>query len=81
MRSLRARKSVVFLGIAVIAFAVLVPAVSSSLGCAILTPLWLLFPGASVIVIRRQALRCDDQPVSFLSLVLSRAPPATLALA
>ncbi len=80
MRRLRSRRSVVFLCIAVVVLATLVPAVSSSLPSAILTPLWLLFAATSVVVIRRMAARCDDQPVSLLALVPSRAPPATLGL-
>ena len=36
---------------------------------------------AVVVVLRRRAVRCDEQPVSLLSLVLSRAPPSQLALA
>jgi hypothetical protein len=81
VRRLRTRRSIVFFGLAVAVFAAFVPAVSSSLPYAILTPLWLVFSAASVVVIRRRAIRCDDQPVSLLSLVLSRAPPVTLAIA
>ena len=81
MPPLRTRKSVVFLCIAVLVFAAFVPTVSSNLFDAILTPLWLVFPAAAVIVIRRKAARCDEQPVSLLSLVSSRAPPARLPLA
>ncbi len=80
MRRLRRPKSGVFFCIAVLVFAAMVPAVSSHFD-AILTPLWLVFPAVSVIVIRRRALRCDDQPKSLHSLVLSRAPPADFALA
>ena len=80
MLRLRTHKSAVFLCIAVVVVAALVPA-GSSLFDAILTPLWLLFPSAAVVVIRRTAARSDDQPASLLSLIPARAPPAMLALA
>jgi len=81
MRRLRARKSFVLFGLAVVVFAAFVPALSSSLPIAILTPLWLIVPAVSVVVIRRTAARCDDEPVALLSLALFRAPPTTLAIA
>jgi hypothetical protein len=77
MRRLRTRKSLVLFGLAVVVFAAFVPALSS-LPSAILTPLWLVFPAVSILVIRRTAARSDDQPVALLSLDLLRAPPATL---
>jgi hypothetical protein len=80
MRKLRARKSIVWFGLAVAVFA-LVPAFAADLPSAILTPLWLVVPAVCAVVIRRTALRCNDQPVALLSLALFRAPPATLALA
>ena len=81
MRRLRTRKALVLFGLAVVVFAAFVPALSSSLPSAILTPLWLVFPVVSIVVMRRTAARCDDQPVVLLSLALFRAPPATFALA
>jgi hypothetical protein len=80
MRKLRTRKSLVLFGLAVVVFA-LVPALAADLPSAMLTPLWVVVPAVSVVVIRRTAARCDDQPVALLSLALFRAPPATLALA
>ena len=79
MRRLRTRKSFVLFGLAIVVFVAFVPALSSSLPSAILTPLWLVVPAVSVVVIRRTAARCDDQPVALLSLADFRAPPATLA--
>jgi hypothetical protein len=76
----RTHKAVVCACIALVVFAVCLPAVGSHFS-AVLTPLWLAVPSASVTVIRRGAVRCDEQTVSLLSLVLSRAPPSTLALA
>lgn len=81
MRRLRTRKSLVLFGLAVVVFAAFVPALSSSLPGAILTPLWFVFLAVSIVVIRRAAARCDDQPVPLLSLARLRAPPATLAAA
>jgi len=80
MRKLRARKSLVLFGLAVVVFA-LVPALAVDLPSAILIPLWLVVPAVSVVVVRRIAARCDDQPVALLSLALFRAPPVPLALA
>lgn len=69
-------------GLAVVVFATFVPWVlEAGLPSAILTPLWLIVPSVSIVVIRRIAARCDEQPVALLSLVLFRAPPATLAFA
>jgi len=70
----------VFACIALVVFVACLPAVASHFS-AVLTPLWLVFPSIAITVIRRHAVRCDEQAVSLLSLVLSRAPPSTLALA
>ena len=75
MGGLRARKSLVVLAAVVVVFAAVVPAVAG-LSAVILTPLWLVVPSAAVTLIRRRAVRCDEQPIPLLSLVASRAPPA-----
>ena len=80
MRKIRTRKSVVFFGLAVVVLAAFVPVLTPSLPSAILTPLWLVVPAVSIIVIRRTASRSDDQPIALLSLALFRAPPTTLVL-
>jgi len=80
MRRLRARKSLALFGVAVVVFAVLVPALSTSLFDAILIPLWTVVPAVAVVIVRRAAVRCDEQPVALRSLTLFRAPPATLSL-
>ena len=77
----RTRKTVAVLCIAVVVFAAFSPVVSANLPPVVLTALWLVIPTVAVTVIRRQAVTCDEQPVSLLSLVLSRAPPSQLALA
>jgi len=81
MRKLRTRKTLVLFGLAVVVFAAFVPALVSSLPAVILTPLWIVVPAVCIVVVRRSAARCDDQPVALLSLALFRAPPATLAVA
>ena len=81
MRRLRSRKSLVLFGIAVVMCAALIPGLAASLPDIILTPLWLVVPAVCVVVVRRRAVRCDEQPVALLALALFRAPPVTLALA
>ena len=81
MRKLRTRKSLVLFGLAVVVFTAFVPALSFSLPAVVLTPLWIVVPAVFVVVVRRTAARCDDQPIALLSLALFRAPPATLAVA
>jgi hypothetical protein len=80
MRQLRTRKSLALLCIGLLVFAAGLP-VMGALFAAVLTPLWLVVPAVLVVLIRRRATRCDEQPVSLFSLLLSRAPPAPLALA
>lgn len=80
MRRLRSRRSFVVLGVAIVVFAAFVPALSSSLPAAILTPLWIVPQAVAIVVVRRRAARCDEQPVPLLSLSLFRAPPFPLAL-
>ena len=77
----RTRKTVAVLCIAVVVFAAFLPAVSGNLPPLVLTALWLVIPVVAVAVMRRVAVRCDEQAVSLLSLTLSRAPPSKLALA
>jgi hypothetical protein len=81
MRRLRARRSLVVLGLAVVVFATVVPMVSSALPDLILTPLWLVVPTVSLMVVRAVATRCRVQTLALLSLAGFRAPPVTLALA
>ena len=77
----RTRKTVAVLCIVVVVFAAFLPVVSANLPPVVLTALWLVIPTVAVTVIRRQAVTSDEQPVSLLSLVPSRAPPSQLALA
>jgi hypothetical protein len=79
MNRLRTRKSLVFVCVGLLLFASIVPAVSPQF-TAVLMPLWLVIPAIVAVVVRRRAARCDEQPVSLLALLLSRAPPAARAL-
>ena len=76
----RTRTPIAILCIAVVVFAVLLPAISYQFA-AIFTALWLLVPVVLVAAIRRRARRGDEQSTSLLSLAASRAPPANVALA
>jgi len=80
MNRRRTRTSIVFLCLGIAIFAALLPSVSP-LFTAVLTVVGLVCSDAAVIVIRRRAVRSHEQPISLLSLLLSRAPPATFALA
>ena len=75
------RKSVAVVCIALVVFAALAPVVAADLVSLVLTALWLVLPAIAVTVVRRRASRCDEQTVSLLSLLLSRAPPLLPALA
>jgi hypothetical protein len=77
----RTRKTVAVVCIAFVLFAAFVPALAANVGQAILTSVWIVFPAVAITVIRRRASRCDEQPVSLLALLLSRAPPVSIALA
>ena len=75
MRHLRTRRSLVPVCIGLVVFAACLPG-AATLFTAVLAPLWIVVPAAVVVLVRRQSVRCDAQPVSLLSLLLSRAPPA-----
>jgi hypothetical protein len=80
MRTLRTHRSFAFVGLAVVVFASFLPGVAFGPVDAVLSPLWLVVPEATVVAIRRCATRCCIQPLALLSLAPFRAPPATLAL-
>ena len=77
---LRTRKVLAVVCIAAIVFGTVLPAAATFV-YATLVPLWLVVPAVAVTIIRRAASRCDDQPVSLVSLVAFRAPPADAVLA
>ena len=77
----RTRKTAAVLCIALVVCAAFVPAVASTLGSAVLVPLWLVLPAIVVTLVRYDAFRCEEQPVSLLAILASRAPPAPSALA
>jgi len=76
----RIRKAFAVLCIGIVLVAAFVPALASNLGSAILVPLWLVVPAVAVTVIRCDALRSDEQPVSLLAVLDSRAPPILSSL-
>jgi hypothetical protein len=73
MTRLRSQKSVGFLCIALAVVAAVV-SVDASNVVSVLTPLWIVLPAIIATIVRRNTARCDEQPVAFRSLVLSRAP-------
>jgi hypothetical protein len=80
MRRLRTRRSLVLIGIGVAVFSALLPVFGSAIA-AILAPVWILLPTAAVLIVRRGVSECDEQPVSLLSVLFSRAPPTLLSFA
>jgi hypothetical protein len=76
----RQRKVAAAVCLALVVFAAIVPIATATVVYAILTPLWLVVPAVVVTLIRRRASRCDEQPASLLSLVLSRAPPVCIVV-
>jgi len=77
---LRARKPLAVLCIAIVVFAAFLPGAAVYFD-ATFTPLWLVVPDILVVILRRAALGCAEQPTSLLSLVSSRAPPVSFVLA
>lgn len=75
MRRLRSRKTLVLFCLGVVVFAACLPLVSP-LFQVVLTPLWIVIPAVVIVLVSRKAARCDEQPVSLLSILLSRGPPS-----
>jgi len=75
MARLRSRKSLALLAAALLVFAAFAPGVAS-LPLVIFTPIGLVVAAVGVTLIRRVAVRCDEQPVALLSILASRAPPS-----
>jgi hypothetical protein len=71
----RTRKAVAVLCIALVVCAAFVPVIASALGSAILVPIGLVISAVTVVIVRRRAFRCGEQPVSLLAILDSRAPP------
>ena len=76
----RTRQLVAVACIALVVFAAVLPALAGSF-VAILVPLGLVVQAVTVTAVRRTAQRSDEQPLSLRSLLPSRAPPTSLALA
>lgn len=77
MSRLRTRKSLALLAAALLVFAAFAPGVAA-LPLVVFTPLGLVICAVGVTLIRRVAVRCDEQPIALLSILASRAPPASL---
>jgi hypothetical protein len=69
------RRPVAVLCIAFVVCAAFVPGAAPALAHALFVPLWDLVPETIVGAILSTAVGCDEQPISLLSLALSRAPP------
>src|SRR5207249_3372257 len=67
MTRLRTRKSIAVLCAVLVLVAAFAPAVPD-LPVAVLNSLWLIVPAAAAIVVRREAMRCDEQPSALLSI-------------
>ena len=74
------RKAIAVLCIGLVVCAAFIPAIASTLGSTVFVACWLVIPAIAITLIRRAAFRCEEQPVSLLVLVESRAPPALLTL-
>ena len=79
--TLRTRKTVAILCIALVLVAGMLPAIAAALGSVILAALWLVVPAIAATIVRRAACDSEEQPVSLLALLDSRGPPQLLALA
>jgi hypothetical protein len=73
------RKIVAVFCIALVIFAVFVPAAAGAFVDAMLVALWVVVPATAATIVRRTASRSDQQPAALLSLILFRGPPAHLA--
>ena len=71
----RPHRSVAGFCVVVIVLAAFLPGVSV-VGYATFEPQWILLPEEVVVALDLPVVRCDEQPVSFLSLVDSRGPPS-----
>ena len=79
--TLRTRRTVAVLCIAVVLVAGMLPAIATALGPVVLVALYLVVPAVAVIVIRRTASGSREQPLSLLALLDSRGPPSAVGLA
>jgi hypothetical protein len=69
------RKPVAVLCIAFVVCTALMPGAAPILAHALFVPLWIVVPAATVSSALSAAVHPDEQSVSLLSLLLSRAPP------
>jgi hypothetical protein len=71
----RPNRTVAGLCIAVIALAAFLPGISA-LELALVEPQWVLLPDSTPVAVCSTVLGADEQPIPFLSLLPSRAPPS-----
>jgi len=76
LRPNRKRRAVALLAIALVLCSIAIPAVTASVGTPVLVSLGVVVPPAFVTLVRREASRCDEQPIALLSVLDSRAPPS-----
>ena len=77
MHRMRRRRTLVLFSLGVVVFAAFLPLVGVTY-TAVLMPLWVVAPLVLVGAVLRRPTGCDEQPVSLLSVLLSRAPPPFL---
>jgi hypothetical protein len=71
----RPRRSIVFLCIAAVALAAFLPGVSA-VDHVVFEPTWILLPDLAYVGVPQTPPPANEQPLSLLSLLPSRAPPA-----
>jgi len=74
--TLRTRKTVAVLCVAVVLVAGLLPAISTAVSPVVLVALSLVLPAVAVTTVRRTASQSREQPVPLLALLDSRGPPS-----
>jgi hypothetical protein len=71
----RANRSVAGFCIALVVLSAFLPGVCA-FDCALLEPCWILLPNATPVAVCIAVTPGNEQPLSFLSLLASRAPPS-----
>ena len=74
--TLRTRKTVAVLCVAIVLVAGMLPAAATALGSVVLVALYVVLPAVAVTTIGRTASQSREQTVSLLALLDSRGPPS-----
>lgn len=77
--TLRSRRTLAVLCIAVVLVAGMLPAAATALGSVLLVALYVVLPAVAATTIRRTASQSREQPVSLLARLDSRGPPSALS--